>query len=103
MPQILVTKPGVLSKNDKAKLRRAEIVAIEADRPEDVKLMAVSGAELGANDMLFAAMKALSGGGNCWDIREAFTKALLAQMGEDRATKSDAPTLSSSSPASRED
>lgn len=60
MSQILVTKPGALNQRDKAALRKAGVVCVEADNPADVKLISTEGAELGASEMLYAAIKGVN-------------------------------------------
>ena len=61
--QILVTKPGVLSAKDRSALRRAGVVCVEADDPADVKLISAEGAELGATELLYAAMQGVNANG----------------------------------------
>lgn len=60
MAQILITKPGTLTKADRAKLRSVDVVAVEADDPSSVKLITVEGQELGGSDMLYAALSAVA-------------------------------------------
>jgi hypothetical protein len=75
MTQVLVTKPNALTSADKCALRKAGVVPIEADNPEDVRLIQTEGPALAHDDMLYAAMV-----GANWDVnsRVAFTKALHA-------------------------
>jgi hypothetical protein len=80
MSEILITKPGALNQRDRALLRKSGVVCIEADSPTDVKLIAASGAEVSAGNMLFAALKALNTNGYTSDAREAFLKALVAGL-----------------------
>ncbi|MES2295262.1 MAG: hypothetical protein V4527_18340 [Pseudomonadota bacterium] len=60
MTQILVVKPGTLSSNDKGKLRKAGVVTVEADDPQDVRLIGVEGAPLNGDDITLAALTALN-------------------------------------------
>lgn len=85
MTQILVTKPGTLNQRDRASLRRAGVVVVEADDLSQVKLIQPSGNELPAHDMLFAAMQAINATGYAADARDAFAKAVLEQMESLRA------------------
>lgn len=80
MIQILVTKPGVLNQQDKAKLRRAGTVVVEANDPAHVKLISASGAEVPAQDMLFAALSALKADKYSENTNQVFVKALVAAM-----------------------
>lgn len=59
MSQILVTKPGILTAADRKKLRAAGIVTVEAERPEDVRLVRTEGPPMDGNDLLYAAMQAM--------------------------------------------
>jgi hypothetical protein len=83
MTRILVTRPGVLNQRDRAALRRAGVVTIEAERPADVKLIEADGAEVSGGDMLFAAMKGLNLSGAISE-RAAFVKALHDLMNDAR-------------------
>jgi hypothetical protein len=60
MTQILVTKPGTLTVADKKKLRAAGVVTVEAERPDDVRLIGTEGPPMAANDLAFAAVTALA-------------------------------------------
>lgn len=79
MSQILVTKPGVLNQRDRAALRKAGVVCVEADDPSDVKLITADGAEMRSGDLFLAAMR---GANYDASSRSAFTKALanLAEL-----------------------
>lgn len=80
MAQILVTRPGVLTARDKSALRKSGVVPIEADEPNDVRLVQTEGPTLQADDMLGAALSALARNGNSYDLRAAFVKALSDSM-----------------------
>ena len=69
MTQILVTKHGILSKADKAKLRRSGVVTVEADDPSQVKLIQPN-VELSAGDMAWAAMAAIVSNGSDFTKRD---------------------------------
>jgi len=60
MAQILVTKPGTLTLGDRRKLRRAGVVTVEAEAPQDVRMLTPEGPPLGGDDLLYAAMRALA-------------------------------------------
>jgi len=83
MPQILVTKPGVLDQRDKSKLRRAGIITVEADNPSDVKLIDPAGGEIGHEGLLYAAMKGINA--DSYEVRSTFAKVLLSEMERVRA------------------
>lgn len=84
MTQVLVTKPGVLTQNDKRSLRKAGVVPVEANNPDDVRLIQTEGPALAADDLLHAAISALNGDGYRSDARAAFMKVLLVNMNEAR-------------------
>lgn len=85
MAQILITKPGTLTKADKTKLRAVDVVVVEADDPAAVKLITVEGQELGGNDMLFAALSAIAGASNSSSVAYNFAGLLRKLMSEHRA------------------
>lgn len=60
MTQILVTKPGVLNQRDRSALRKAGVVCVEADRPEEVRLIQAEGPALSGDDMLVAVLTAIN-------------------------------------------
>lgn len=86
MTQILVTKPGALTRADKQKLRAAGCIAVEAENPQDVRLISVEGPTLDANDMIFAALSAMANpsGNLASDVRQTFPVVLLKLMKEVR-------------------
>ncbi len=85
MVQILVTKPGALNAEDREALRQAGVVAVEAESPSDVKIIAASGAELSGSAMLYAAMRALNTNETfTTGAREAFAKAIMAELQTER-------------------
>jgi len=87
MAQILVTKPGVLNRHDKAKLSKAGVVCVEAADPSDVKLIQATGAELSASGMMLAAMRAMARTDltNPNSVRQAFVEQMLAEMERDQS------------------
>ncbi len=90
MTQILVVKPGTLTVGDKRKLRRADVVTVEAETPQDVRLIGAEGAPLDGNDLFFAAMSALvnpGGTGFASDARSAFAKALHSLLTDQRKAR----------------
>ena len=86
MTQILVTKPDTLNQRDKAALRRAGVVVIEADNPSDVKLIQANGAELSGGDMLYAAISAIAKDQYTGNVAQTFPK-IMAQMMKDAREK----------------
>jgi hypothetical protein len=74
----------VLNQRDKAALRKAGVVCVEAENPADVKLIEASGSEVSGGDMLFAALKGLNLG-DAYGPRAAFVKALHDLMNSARA------------------
>lgn len=87
MTQILVVKPGTLSSNDKGKLRKADIVTIEADRPEDVRLIGTEGPPMDGNDLLYAALSAMyrtPEGNYARSVKATFVDQIAQIMGASR-------------------
>lgn len=80
MAEILITKPGALNQRDRALLRRNGVVIVEAESPSDVKLIAASGAEVSAGNMLFAALSALKSDQYSDNTNQVFVRALVAAM-----------------------
>jgi hypothetical protein len=74
--QILVTKPGVLNARDRAALRKAGVVTVEADNPNEVRLIQAEAPALSGDEMLHAAIACLNGDGYRADARAAFVKVL---------------------------
>jgi len=85
MAQILVTKPGALNQRDRAALRRAGVVCVEADDPSSVKLIQPGGAELGGSDLLLAAMRAISKDRYSSNVAEVFPRLMTQMLEEARA------------------
>lgn len=84
MSAILVTKPNALNQRDRSLLRKNGVVVVEAENPADVKLIAAEGAEVSGNDMLFAALKALSADSYSNNTNQVFVKALTAGIAANR-------------------
>ena len=82
MTQVLVVKPGTLIAADKRKLRNAGVVAVEAEHPEDVRLLSTEGPPMTGDELLFAAVKACNVGQYS---REELAKQILAAL--ERARK----------------
>ncbi len=82
MTQILVTKPDVLNQRDKAALRKAGVVVVEADDPSAVKLLQPDAPEITGNDMLWAALKGLNAPN--YEHRAVFAKCMLSAMEANR-------------------
>ena len=61
--QILVVKPRSLTAADKKLLREAGVVVVEAADPSSVRLLQPEGNVLPGDQLLYAAMKALSESG----------------------------------------
>jgi hypothetical protein len=57
---VLVTKPKALTPSDKGLLRKAGIICVESDDPSSVRFLSAESPPLGGNDLLYAAMAALS-------------------------------------------
>jgi len=81
-----VTKPDTLNQRDKAALRRAGVVVVEADNPSDVKLIQANGAELSSGDMLYAAISAIAKDRYTDNVAQALPK-IMAQMLDDAREK----------------
>lgn len=85
MTQILITRPGVLGEEDRAALRQAGVIAVEAESPSDVKLISASGEELSGSAMFYAAMRALNTSSTyASGAREAFASAIMAELQTER-------------------
>lgn len=80
-PIILPVRPGSLSAKDKAALRRAGVIVIEHEQPDELRLLRPR-SEVDAGQMLNCALQALvkKGGyrSDGSDQREAFTQLLAA-------------------------
>ena len=61
--EILITKPGVISRGDKQLLRKNGIACIEAESPKDVRLIQ-SESLIGGDELTWAALQALSAAGS---------------------------------------
>ena len=83
MADILVTKPNVLNRDDKARLRKAGIVHVTADNPDDVRFIHPGMPAMNGNDLLFSAISALASTSHDGP-RELFVKALFATMKANR-------------------
>lgn len=77
MTELLVVKPKSLNAADKATLRRAGVVVVEATEPKDVRFLR-PGQDLAASDLALAAMNALSKSSNIHGEHGLFVK-LIAQ------------------------
>lgn len=60
MAEIIVTKPGEITRRDKATLRKSGVVIIESDFPETVRFIKHDGHEVSGTNLYWAAMDALS-------------------------------------------
>lgn len=58
MTKVLVVKPQTLTVADKRKLRNAGVVAVEAERPDEVRLLQTEGPAMSGDELLFAAVRA---------------------------------------------
>lgn len=88
MTQILITKPGTLTAADKKKLRVAGVVTVEAESPQDVRLIGAEGPALDGNDLLFAAMMALNTSSTySRDARELFAKVVMTLISDARKAR----------------
>jgi nucleoside-diphosphate-sugar epimerase len=79
-PAILPVCPQSLSDRDRAALRRAGVVVIEHENPDELRLLRPS-ADVDASDMLRCALTALAHGPthrNVGDAREQFVRLLAA-------------------------
>lgn len=85
MTQVLVTKPGVLTAADKRMLRKAGVVPVEAESPEEVRLLQTEGPALGCDDLLFAAITAISRDRFSSNTTDMFAKLLAHHMEQRRA------------------
>jgi hypothetical protein len=84
MTQILVTKPGTLTAGDRRKLRAAGVVTVEAEDPDEVRLISPEAPTMKGGDLAFAAINALSSSGNAYDLRAQFVKVLSGLLADQR-------------------
>lgn len=59
MKQILIVEPKQISSKDKAKLAKAEILVIEADNPDKVRMLNID-ENIDANSYLMSALHAIA-------------------------------------------
>lgn len=73
-PTVMFVKPGAIAQRDKNTLRKAGVIVIEIENPQDAKFIR-AGAEVSAGGLLVAAVGAIRdhGGGT---INAAFTAAV---------------------------
>jgi hypothetical protein len=92
--QILAVKPGTLTRADKTKLRANNVVCVEAERPEDVRLIGTEGPPLDGNDLFFAAMRAMAETSDDALTRYAKSRfvAVLAKLMADKRADAKAAT-----------
>jgi hypothetical protein len=75
MTQVLVTKPSSVSESDRALLHDAGVIVVETFDPSSIKLLEVSGIEVGGSGLLYCALKALNSG-------ETYTSSARAKFAE---------------------
>ena len=80
-PCILPVKPGSLNAKDKAALRKAGVIVVEHESPEEIRFLRPT-ADIDSSDMLLCAMRALNvkTGVDGSDQREAFAKLVLTAL-----------------------
>lgn len=79
MTDILIVRPGAVSRTDKGKLSRIGVVVIESDDPAGVKLIAADRGEVSASGMMLAAMRAITGSSSLATC-QIFARELCAVM-----------------------
>lgn len=88
--EIFVCPKGSISDRSVRSLREAGIVVVQADDPDKCKYLRAGGEEVGARDLLWAAMKAMqlqlgySPGEGAARVREEFTKVLFGVVNDRR-------------------
>lgn len=82
MTKVLVVKPGTLISADKRKLRNAGVVAVEAEHPEDVRLLSTEGPPMDGDELLFAAVRAINTSSTA---KGAFAEEMLDALNRARA------------------
>jgi len=75
---VLVTKPNTLTAEDKAALREAGIVVVEAKRPDDVRLLDPAGPSMKPDDLFYSALQALAQSSTYNTPCDKFVKCLAA-------------------------
>lgn len=85
-PTLLPVRPGTLTDKDKATLRKASVIVIEHENPNELRLLRPSG-DLNGDDLLHCAMRALvvKTGVHGSDQREAFAHLVAAALDSKRA------------------
>lgn len=79
MAEILIVKPGVLSAADKAALRKAGVIPVTAENPDEVRFLRAH-AEIGGGSLALAAMKALASSGNTRNEHHLFVKLIAEAL-----------------------
>jgi hypothetical protein len=82
LTKVLVIKPGTLVAADKRKLRNAGVVAVEAEHPEDVRLLSTEGPPMDGDELLFAAVSAINVSSTA---KGAFAEEMLNALNRIRA------------------
>lgn len=88
-PTLLPVKPGTLTKQDKATIRKAGVIVVEHENPTELRLIKPS-AEIGSSDLLRCAMQALAAdrgyGATGAAQRETFAKLVAEFLGKPGAS-----------------
>lgn len=84
MAEILIVKPKTLNATDKAALRKAGVVVVEAVNPSEVRFLRAQ-SELAPSDLALAAMKALDKCGYANNGAETFVKLVSVALEEQKA------------------
>lgn len=69
-PVILPVRPQTISAKDKAALRKAGVIVIEHENPEELRLLRPS-SDVSSSDMLRCALEALADGSSTRYVRDA--------------------------------
>ena len=80
MKQVIVFPRGQLTAKDKERLTKADVIAVEADHPQNVVMLFPSTSIVTGDDMLMAAFAGLAYGGD--STKAAFVKDLYARINE---------------------
>lgn len=79
MKQLLVVKPGTVTDEDKAKLDKINIVVIEHEKPNEVRVFTVLDG-IDGDDILAAAFEAMDNILTNKDTKVAFTEAITRKV-----------------------
>lgn len=84
---VLVVKPKTLNAADKASLRKAGIVVVEAADPSDVRFLSIERAPLDSSDLFYAAMTAVASDKYSGNTQQKFAEIMGSLVKASRGVK----------------